>query len=60
MASVRRFLYQEGLRKHTGNGFRPLLMFKVDRQVGMPVFFTGLSKAQTFRTGSFGKSSYTV
>jgi hypothetical protein len=46
--------------KHTGNGFRPLLMLKVDWQVGRPVFFTGLSKAQTFKTGSFGKSSYTV
>jgi hypothetical protein len=35
-------------------------MLKVDWHVGRPVFFTGLSRAHTFRTGSLGKSSYRI
>lgn len=33
-------------------------MFNVLRQVGNPVFLTGLSNAQTFNTGSLLRSSY--
>lgn len=33
-------------------------MFNVLKQVGNPVFFTGLSSAQTFNTGSLLRSSY--
>ena len=32
-------------------------MFRVLKHVGNPVFFTGLSRAQTFKTGSLLKSS---
>lgn len=39
-----------------GNGFFPLLIANVLRQVGNPVFLTGLSKAQTFSTGAFVES----
>lgn len=35
----------------TGKGFFPLLIATVLRHVGSPVFLTGLSSAQTFRTG---------
>lgn len=35
-------------------------MLSVDWQVGSPVFFTGLSSAHTFRTGSLDKSSYII
>lgn len=34
-----------------GNGFLPLLMATVLRQVGMPVFLAGLSRAQTLSRG---------
>jgi hypothetical protein len=51
---------REGLVHHTGKGFLPFVILKVDWQVGSPVFFTGLSKAHTFKTGSFGKSSCTA
>ena len=47
-----------GRQQLTGNCFRPLFMFSVLKQVGNPVFFTGLSRAQTFKTGSLLKSSY--
>ena len=50
----------QGCAGHTGKGFRPLVMLKVDWQVGSPVFLTGLSNAHTFKTGSLGKSSYTA
>jgi hypothetical protein len=35
----------------TGNGFFPLLTATVLKHVGIPVFLTGLSSAQTFNTG---------
>lgn len=43
---------------HTGNGFLPFCMLSVDWHVGRPVFFTGLSNAHTFNTGSLEISSY--
>ena len=41
----------------TGNCFRPLCTAKVDKHFGDPVFFSVLSKAHTFSTGSFNRSS---
>lgn len=41
----------------TGNCLRPLYMLMVLKQVGNPVFLTGLSSAQTFSTGSLLRSS---
>lgn len=45
---------------HTGNCLRPFWIDKVDKHLGPPVFFSGLSKAHTLRTGSFDRSSATV
>ncbi|QBZ60911.1 hypothetical protein PoMZ_07855 [Pyricularia oryzae] len=42
---------------HTGNCFFALLICTVLKQVGKPVFLTGLSSAQTFSTGSLLRSS---
>lgn len=47
-------------RSLTGNGLRPLCILSVLRHVGKPVFLTGLSSAQTFKTGSLLRSSCCV
>lgn len=44
-------------RMPTGNCFRPFCKLKVDKHFGDPVFFSVLSRAHTFSTGSFSKSS---
>lgn len=41
----------------TGNCFFPLCTLSVLKQVGSPVFLAGLSRAQTFKTGSLLRSS---
>lgn len=42
----------------TGNCFLPLVIARVVKQVGMFVFFTSLSRAQSFKLGALLKSSY--
>ena len=44
----------------TGNCFRPFCTETVHRHRGMPVFFSGLSKAHTLSSGSLGNSSARV
>lgn len=44
----------------TGNCFRLLWTARVDKHRGAPVFFSVLSKAHTFKIGSFDKSSAMV
>jgi len=44
----------------TGNCFLPLCMPNVDKHFGAPVFFSVCSRAQTFSTGSFDRSSEMV
>ena len=47
-------------QKRTGNCLLPFCTETVDKHVGAPVFFSGLSSAQTFNTGSFSRSSAIV
>jgi hypothetical protein len=43
-----------------GNGLRAFCIDVVDKQRGTPVFFSVLSSAHTFSTGSLGRSSAIV
>lgn len=47
-------------KAETGKGFLPFVTATVQRQRGMPVFLSGRSNAQTFSTGSLGRSSARV
>lgn len=46
--------------RRTGNGRLAFCTEVADKHRGSPVFFSGLSRAQTFNTGSLGRSSAIV
>ena len=48
------------VKAEIGNCLRPLWMERVDWHLGWPVFFSVLSSAHTFRSGSVDKSSEMV
>jgi hypothetical protein len=60
VADSRSLFHRQPNMSLTGNGLRAFCTVTVERHRGAPVFFSVLSSAHTFNTGSLGRSSAIV